>query len=207
MTPDDDDALLRAWQDGDKLAGDTLIKRHFSLVFRFLRPRAGQQTADLVQRSFLALAQAKGSIPAGVPVRAYLLGIARNQLLMTQRGDARRANVMSPGTASGPDGGPTPSGAAAMREEQRVLLQGLRLLPLEMQLAIELFYWEGLSRDEIATVLDVEPNTIKSRLQRAKDRLRALLPTLDPVTGSVTAADLDRWAASLRGVAELDDTP
>ena len=67
-----------------------------------------------------------------------------------------------------------------------------------MQLSLELFYWEGMSRAQIATVLDVETNTIKSRLQRAKAQLRELLVEIDPNTGNVTAADLDKWAASLR---------
>ncbi len=111
---------------------------------------------------------------------------------------------MSSGDDTGVQQGPTPSGAAAHREEQRLLLRGLRGLPLDMQLSVELFYWEGLSRAEIATVLEVETNTIKSRLQRAKARLREVLVQLDPVTGTVTAADLERWAKSLRD-ASIDE--
>ncbi|MCH9680355.1 MAG: sigma-70 family RNA polymerase sigma factor [Deltaproteobacteria bacterium] len=194
----DDEALLEAWRAGDKGAGDRLVRRNLAVLYRFFRHRSGDATADLVQRTFLAAVEVRDRVPPGVRFRAYLLGIARNQLLMFQRSSARRGRVMSSGENTGVQGGPTPSGAAAHREEQRLLLRGLRGLPLDMQLSLELFYWEGLSRAEIATVLEVETNTVKSRLQRAKARLRELLVELDPVTGTVTAADLERWAKSLR---------
>lgn len=198
MTELADEALLAAWRGGDKASGDTLVRRHFSLLFRFLRPRVAEHTADVAQRTLLAVSQSPERIPEGVSFRAWLLGVARNQMLAFQRASARRSRVMDGPAISGVASGATPSAVAAHREEQRVLLRGLRSLPLEMQLVIELFYWESMSRDEIAAVLGVETNTVKSRLQRAKDRLRELLPRLDPVTGTVTAADLDRWAESLR---------
>lgn len=198
MTELGDEALLAAWRNGDKSAGDTLVRRYFSLLFRFLRPRVAEHTADVAQRTFLAISQSPERIPEGVSFRAWLLGVARNQMLAFTRAAARRSRVVAGPAVSGVAAGATPSEVVAHREEQRVLLLGLRTLPMEMQLVIELFYWENLSREEIAAVLGVETNTVKSRLQRAKDRLRELLPRLDPLTGSVTAADLDRWAQSLR---------
>lgn len=198
MTEIGDEALLAAWQAGDKAAGDVLVRRYFSLLFRFLKPRVAEHTADLAQRTFLAISQSHERIPGGVSFRAWLLGVARNQLLAFGRASARRSLVVGGAPISGVAGDATPSEVVAHREEQRVLLRGLRTLPIEMQLVIELFYWENMSREEIAAVLSVETNTVKSRLQRAKDRLRELLPRLDPVTGSVTAADLERWAQSLR---------
>lgn len=201
---EDDAVLLAAWRGGDKLSGDRLVRRHIGLLVRFFRGRASDHTADLVQRTFLAAVEARDRVPEEAGFRPYLLGIARNQWLMFQRSSIRRGRVITPAEATGEDLGPTPSGAAAMREEQRLLLRGLRRLPLDMQLSLELFYWEGMSRAEIGVVLGVETNTIKSRLQRAKDQLRDVLVKLDPVTGTVTAADLDRWAASLRERAQDD---
>jgi RNA polymerase sigma-70 factor (ECF subfamily) len=94
-----------------------------------------------------------------------------------------------------------------MRQEQRLLLRALRQLPIDVQITLQLFYWENLSRAEIARVLDVEINTVKSRLQRGKEALRERIVALDPATGTVTVRDFDRWAASLRDRFGLPDEP
>lgn len=76
-----DELLLAAWRGGDGRAGRTLFTRHVDGVSRFFLSKVASGVDDLVQRSFLALLERSGEIPAGVPVRAYLFGIARNLLL------------------------------------------------------------------------------------------------------------------------------
>ena len=195
--PDDAD-LLQRWRDGDKPAGDRLVRRHVGLLYRFFRARAGDHTADLAQKTFLAAVEARDRVPDHVGFRPYLLGIARNQYLMFVRTAARRPRIDATPQSRIAGEGPTPSGAVAMAEEQRTLLQAIRALPFDMQVCLELFYWEGMARTEIAHVLDVEVNTVKSRLQRAKVRLRELMIELEPTSAAMTIEDLDRWASSLR---------
>ena len=194
----DDAELLQRWRDGDKPAGDRLVRRHVALLYRFFRARAADHTADLAQKTFLAAVEARDRVPPEVGFRPYLLGIARNQFLMFVRSNARRplTDATPDSRIAGP--GPTPSGAVALQQEQRALLQAIRALPFDMQLCLELFYWEGLSRTEIAHVLDVEVNTVKSRLQRAKASLRELMIELEPASQTMTIEDLERWASSLR---------
>lgn len=194
----DDTELLEQWRNGDKAAGDRLVRRHVSLLYRFFRSRAAEQTADLAQKTFLAAVEARDRVPASAGFRPYLLGIARNQFLMFVRANSRRPRIDAAADSRLEGTGPTPSRAVALREEQKTLLRALRKLPLDMQLCIELFYWEGMSRAEIAHVLEAEVNTVKSRLQRAKTRLRELIIELEPASSTMTVNDLGEWASSLR---------
>jgi RNA polymerase sigma-70 factor (ECF subfamily) len=194
-----DDELLAAWRDGDRTAADVLVQRHIASLYRFFEPRVGSHTADLVQRTFMAAVEARDRVEDGLRFRAFLFGIARNLLLMHQRSAARKGRVIDDEPITGVDLGPTPSRVASLRQQQSLLLRALRRLPLDMQITLELFYWEELSRTEIAAVLGVEANTIKSRLQRARTQLKDLICELDPKTGRITADALDEWVVSMRG--------
>ena len=68
-----------------------------------------------------------------------------------------------------PDTLPAPS------PEERGELEELWSLPPEERAAIHLFYYEGYSTEEIAQMTDVAPGTVRSRLSRARERLRRLL--------------------------------
>ena len=59
--------------------------------------------------------------------------------------------------------------------EERQELEELFALPPEDRVAIHLHYYEGYSTDEIAQILGCRPGTVRSRLSRARDRLRKLL--------------------------------
>ena len=68
-----------------------------------------------------------------------------------------------------PDTLPAPS------PEERDELEELWSLPPEERAAIHLFYYEGYSTEEIAQMVGVAPGTVRSRLSRARERLRRLL--------------------------------
>jgi RNA polymerase sigma-70 factor (ECF subfamily) len=54
----------------------------------------------------------------------------------------------------------------------------LARIPLDDQIALELAYFEGLSTKDIAAVLEIGENTVRSRLSRAREKLREVLATL-----------------------------
>lgn len=68
-----------------------------------------------------------------------------------------------------PDTLPSPS------PEEKEELEELWSLPPEERCAIHLFYYEGYSTDEIAQMTAVAPGTVRSRMSRARERLRKLL--------------------------------
>ncbi len=71
--------------------------------------------------------------------------------------------------------GPLPDTLPAPDEGQREELEELWQLSPADRAVIHLFYYEGYSTDEIAGMLHIRPGTVRSRLSRARGRLRELL--------------------------------
>ena len=200
MSDPDDAALLRAWQAGDAAAGNALVRRHFPTLYRFFRSRVDDGVADLVQRTFLACVESRDRLPDGVEFRAWALGIARKQLLMLLRKEHRAGRVLETRMVSGEARGPTASAALADGQKQRLLLAALRRLPVDLQLVLELHYWEELPLAEIAIVFEIPTGTVKSRLHRARTSLAEELQRaeLDPSGVTSTMQGLETWARALR---------
>jgi len=80
-------------------------------------------------------------------------------------------------------------------EEERALLGALRGLPLELQVLLELHYWEDLSTSELAGVLEIPQGTVKTRIRRARELLESALASGPrPLHGD----QLDEWVRSMR---------
>jgi RNA polymerase sigma-70 factor (ECF subfamily) len=169
---EDDFALLRAWRSGDTPAGDSLVERHFDRLYRFFRAHVDDGIADLVQRTWTACVEKRDRIPDGVKFRAFLFGVAHKELLMYLRKHYRGQRAMTKVAASEAAPVTTPSQAVAVREQEQLLRWALRRIPMDSRLALELFYWEELSVDEVAGVLEIPSGTVKSRLHRARTQLR-----------------------------------
>lgn len=71
--------------------------------------------------------------------------------------------------------GPLPDTLATPGPEEQEELEELFALPPEDRAVIHLHYYEGWSTDEIAQMLGLRPGTVRSRLSRARQRLRRLL--------------------------------
>lgn len=194
-----DAELLAAWKAGDKDAGEALIERHLPALHRFFRNKAEGAVGDLTQQTLLACLEHADRLRDKHSFRAFLFGIARNQLLMLyrRRGATR---IAERSVAELTAGSSSPSALVARREEHRLLQQALRQLPLDLQIVTELYYWEDLPMKEIAQVVDAPAGTVHSRLDRARKTLRRTLEQYeaDPELGRQTASELDSWARSLR---------
>ncbi|MCA9701630.1 MAG: RNA polymerase subunit sigma, partial [Myxococcales bacterium] len=90
--------------------------------------------------------------------------------------------------------------------EQRLLLEGLRRIPLDHQVALELFYWEELNAAQIAEIVGVSHSAMRSRLVKARQLLEQAIGELaeTPALLASTLGGLDDWAAALR--ARTDST-
>jgi RNA polymerase sigma factor (sigma-70 family) len=167
--------LLRAWRNADTFAGNALVRRHFGSIFAFFRGKAPDHVDELVQTTFLACVEAVDRIDDQRSFRAYLFGIARRQLIYHYRRHRRELDRFDPMLESVCDVNGSPSQIAAVRQEQRQVLEALTHLPLDLQITLELHYWEGMTVNEVAHVLEVPAGTVKSRLHRARELLREQL--------------------------------
>ncbi len=172
--------LLAAWQAGDREAGRQLFALYAPTIVRFFRNKVDGDIDDLVQRTFLACVESRTNVREGASFRAYLLRIARNELFDYYLAQRRVADRMDPMLSSVIDLGASPSGIAAVAERDHALCGALRRLPLELQTALELHYWEDLTTAEIADVLGIPQGTVKTRLLRARARLRDEMRLSDP---------------------------
>lgn len=171
--------LLQSWCNQDNRAGSALVKRHFHALYRFFSNKAPGQEEDLIQQTFVACVESRGRFRGDSSFRAYLFGLARNQL-MTHYRRVYRGRALDFTTSSVHDLATSPSGLLA-REQERVLLDAaLRRLPVDQQIALELTYWEELTGPEVATALGIPESTVYTRLHRGKAHLLAELDLLHP---------------------------
>lgn len=149
-----------------------------AVAYLILRDRA--EAEDIVVETLLTAFERGGSIRDERALRAWLIRVATNHALGQRRRSTRivRLEVVPDRAALGDLG--TDSST------RLVLLDGIADLPLQMRAALVLRYYADLSVDEIATTLNKSPNTIKTQLQTALDRLR--LHLTDPADPSVAEA-------------------
>jgi len=187
--------LLESWRAGDRRAGDELLGRHIEPLYRFFAYKVGSDASDLIQETMAACIDARDRFRGDASFRTYLFQIARNKLSMYWR-KAKRAPDIDFGVSSLDDLGPSPATVLAKKREERLLLEALRRIPVDLQIAIELHYWEGLTTAELGTVLDIPQGTAKSRLRRAREQLEAQLRELaeSPAELASTLDDLEHWA-------------
>src|SRR5690606_34895104 len=148
-------------------AGDLLVRRHYASVRRFFDVKITPVAEDLTQRTFLACIENLDRLRDAVSFKAYLFGIARKQLLLYLR---QRSRLEARHRAfDGPEPKTSMSTVVARREEEHLLLMVLGALPTDLQIAVELFYWEDMRTPEIARVLEIPASTVTSRLARARE--------------------------------------
>ncbi|MCA9713119.1 MAG: sigma-70 family RNA polymerase sigma factor [Myxococcales bacterium] len=195
-----DHELLQAWQAGDARAGSTLFERHYKCVARFFSNKVDADIADLIQKTFLGCLESLHRFRGDASFKTYLLSIARNVLLMYYRRKRRHDARLDPGVTSIQDLGPTPTTLIQRHDEAKALLLGLRALPIDSQILLELYYWESMRAREIAAVFEVPEGTIRTRLRKAKQQLLVGVESAR-AGGHLTPhsiEDLDDWARRLR---------
>ena len=158
------------------------------LAYALRRVDRAEDAADVVAETFLVAWRRMERVPPGDEARLWLYGVARRQLANQRRGQLRRSRLADRLRAE------LPAAVAAARgtDDHRVaaVLAALARLEEEDREILRLSSWEGLTPSEIATVLGVPAVTARSRLHRARKRLRSevLHQTSAPTTSSTTLA-------------------
>jgi RNA polymerase sigma-70 factor (ECF subfamily) len=169
-----DDTLVRAIGAGDRSAMRVLFARHKNRVFRFIlrmvRDRA--LADDLLNDVFLVVWQRATSFAGRSSVSTWLLGIARHKALTALA--ARRTEPLDDATDI-VDPAPDPEHALAGKQRAALLRGAIHWLSPTHREIIDLVYDQGRSIAEIAELLHIPPNTVKTRMFYARQHLAALL--------------------------------
>lgn len=203
-----DRALLDAWRAGDRRAGSALFGRHYPLVNRFFRSKVdASDVADLIQNTFVACVEGRERFEGTGAFKSYLLGIAYRLLCHHYRSKRRMAARIELASVSAADLAPSPTEDIADRQDERLFLAAIRMIPVEHQTLLELVYWEEFTAADAAAVLGIPVGTAKSRIRRARELLREALAALaeSPAVLESTLTRLDDWAQRLRADLEPDD--
>jgi RNA polymerase sigma-70 factor (ECF subfamily) len=171
-----DEVLLGAIGRGDRAAMSVLFRCHQTRVYRFIlrmvRDRALAE--DVLSDAFLDVWQHADRFAGRSTVSTWLLGIARHKAL-TARG-ARRVEQLDEEVALAiPDPAPDPERALAENDRAALLRRSLDAMTPEHREIIDLVYIQGKSISEIAGLLHIPPNTVKTRMFYARKRLAALV--------------------------------
>ncbi len=175
-----DELLAIRCQLGERSAFDELIERYADRLRGYVRRVANSESEadDLVQDTWLRVLRGMPGLREPARLRSWLFGIAHRVLI-----DRLRLRYAEPAHA------PIEVlvDEADLQDEhlrQDQVEHGLAALAPPEREAVVLFYLEQLSLAEMAEVTAVPVGTVKSRLHRARTRLRAVLETNDAPRGT-----------------------
>jgi RNA polymerase sigma factor (sigma-70 family) len=201
---DDDDALMRAFAQGDPRAFELLYARHHAALYRFVRRVLGRaeaaQVDEVFQDTWLRVVRARERwAPQGAVFRTWLFTLAHHRAIDVLRKSGRELSFDSssdderepwqpadgaPAWQDWPGAPATASGTedhAFWRAAGRRLLDCLDTLPAVQRSAFLLHHEDGLAVDELARALEVGFETAKSRLRYAMSKLRTCMGAFLPV--------------------------
>lgn len=209
---DDDDALMRAFAQGDARAFERLYARHHAALYRFVRrllgAAAAAQVDEVFQDAWLRVVHARARwSPQGATFRTWLFTLAHHRAIDVLRRSGRERSLDAgnddderepwqpaddaqawrdwPGAPS-----PAATGAPGGTEDQvfwraagQRLLDCLDTLPAVQRSAFLLHHEDGLAVDDLARALEVGFETAKSRLRYAMSKLRTCMGAFLPAEG------------------------
>lgn len=181
MADEDDNTLLQRYRDGDAAAFRTLVLRYqrpiYNAAYWVLHSAADAE--DVAQTVFLRLAERAEDYDPSYKLFSWIYRMAVNESLNLLRRNNREEAL--DGEADFADD-EVADPQQRLQEDQRSqhLRRELRKMSVGDRTVLTLRHFSELSYAEIAEVLQVDEKTVKSRLFEARQRLRAMLPEMQP---------------------------
>ena len=170
-----DELLLERAGAGDPAAFHELYERHRGSIFRFSYRLSGsvEMAEDITHDCFLGLIRKpENFLPGRASIRTYLFSAARNLWLKQLRNSSRESAMDDIAEDRFIAVGKEPL-RRVLDDELSVKVQdAVSSLPPLQREALVLFEYEGLTLNEIARMVGTDVGAVKSRLHRARERLR-----------------------------------
>jgi len=181
----DDEQLLTAARQGDRRALEALLERYQARIYRFGLRMCGdaEDAKDVLQDTLFALARRVGHLRGAAALPTWLYKVARSFCIKRRRrGKFAPAAEYSLDVVGDGDGGMQvadpgrgPEERLAGRQLEAALAAAIASLPPAQREVLILRDIEGLAAAQVAEVLDLRIEAVKSRLHRARLTLRAHL--------------------------------
>ena len=175
---DEDEELVERARVGDLVAFEELVARYQARAVRLAWTLAGGDAEDAVQEAFVKAYRSLDRFRQGAAFRPWLFAIVANEARNRRRSAGRRERLALRAGALEPAGSVvrSPEDEAVAADRRRRLAAAIETLGERDREVIACRWFAGLSEAEMAVVLSCRPGTVKSRLSRALERLRAALP-------------------------------
>lgn len=171
----DEAALIGRVARGDTAAFETLFRRYYPRLKRFLEQkiRRPQLVDEIFNETMLVVWRKANTFNLRSKVSTWIMGIAlRRGLKAVQHRDEASASYGDEATIAAQCG---PEDHVLRQEQRSRMSSALTSLSAEHRAVIELTFYEGYTYREIATIVDCPVDTVKTRMFHARRRLKQLL--------------------------------
>lgn len=186
---DPDVRLMLEVRDDNAAAFEELVARYQGRLLTVLKHLVGsrEQAEDLAQEVFLRVYRARKSYEPGAKFSTWLYAIANNVAANALRTQSRHPETTLQTRDSGPMGarpfdkmlqassGQMPARQIDKAEMREIVRMAIESLGERQRMAVLLSKFEGMGYAEIAQVMEMSPQAIKSLLSRARENLREVL--------------------------------
>jgi RNA polymerase sigma-70 factor (ECF subfamily) len=171
---EDEPALVRAVQNGDRRAFGALVQRYLEPAYAVALGLSHneQDAEDGVQAAFLRALERIDQLRPGSPFGPWFYSVLRSTCLNLLRRESLREHGEIPAVAAGKDDPEKELGRTQARER---VLEALERLPEQQRMAVFLYDLEGYDHAEIARIMNIAVGTSRANLHHGRRSLRRAL--------------------------------
>ena len=152
---------------------------------------------DAAAEIFLVAWRRPEKVPAGEEARLWLYGVARNVVRNWQRSDRRHLRLVARAGSMAPPIDDGPETLVVRNEERHEVHEAIATLRETDQEIVRMKVWEGLSNDDVGTILGISGRAVEGRYRRAIKKLSKQLKGGPPAASPSSPFSSERGEAAL----------